>query len=231
LHFYPIWSIFFPGNFWTSDCSYIQRLLPPLDYQIQLEEINNKIVSSGNFSALLYPINGWVLGNGRYAAEFWVGSHPALRPCDMSQESRLRSWFSNEEPPNDFVFASGARHLLETASRHQLRQIFMPGLVRNETARKREYFLLAGHLVKWKALYGKFPPDDSWAWEHYFDGDYWKEQVHQEEWKELYKSIIGQSSAQPTSLVAKTHDTKHNKYWMKIVRENLTGAALGESAP
>jgi hypothetical protein len=107
----------------------------------------------------------------------------------------------------------------------------MPGLVQNETARKREYFLLEGHLVKWKALYDKFPPDDSWAWEHYFDGDYWKEQVHQEGWKELYKSIIGQSSAQPTSLVAKRHDTKHNKYWMKIVRENLMGAALGELAP
>ena len=120
-------------------------------------------MSSGNFSALLFPINGWVLGNGRYAAEFWVGSHPDLRPCDLSQDSRVRGWV-RPEAPSPLSLASGARHPLKTAKRHGLHSGFIPLLLENETARNREYFLLQGHVVKWKALYDKLPPDDSWAW-------------------------------------------------------------------
>jgi hypothetical protein len=44
-----------------ADCSYIQRLLPPLDYEQQLEEISN-MLNLGRFSGRLYEVEGWALG-------------------------------------------------------------------------------------------------------------------------------------------------------------------------
>ena len=87
--------------------------------------------------------------------------------------------------------------------------------------------MLSGHVVKWKALYGKFPPGDSWAWEHYFDGEYWKAKVQQ---KEVYKSIAQGHDKQSIVKSGATDNEKPNKFWLKRVRENLSDTSVGGMA-
>jgi hypothetical protein len=119
---------------------------------------------------------------------------------------------------------------LKTAKRHGLHSGFIPLLLENETARNQEYFLLQGHVVKWKALYDKLPPDDSWAWEHYFDGEYWKGRVQQNEWKEVYKSIA-QGDAKATVITSRGADIiRPNSFWLREVRKNLSDASVGRMA-
>ena len=48
--------------------------------------------------------------------------------------------------------------------------------LRNQaTYRMREYYLLAGNMLKWIHVYGEVPSKDSWVWEHFPDGDEWRE--------------------------------------------------------
>ena len=35
LQFFPTWAHFMPGNFWTAQCSYINKLLPPCGISIR----------------------------------------------------------------------------------------------------------------------------------------------------------------------------------------------------
>jgi hypothetical protein len=106
----------------------------------------------------------------------------------------------------------------------------MPLLLKNETARKKEYFLLPGHVVKWKALHGKMPPDDSWAWEHYFDGEYWEARVQQNEWKEVYKSIAQGDVKESIVMSGAADDITPNRFWLQGVRKNLSDASVGRMA-
>ena len=32
LVFFPTWALFMPGNFWTAQCTYVDKLLHPLDF-------------------------------------------------------------------------------------------------------------------------------------------------------------------------------------------------------
>ena len=41
----------------------------------------------------------------------------------------------------------------------------------------REYYYLAGNMIKWITLYGSVPNQDSWVWDHYPAGEMWKEHV------------------------------------------------------
>jgi hypothetical protein len=106
----------------------------------------------------------------------------------------------------------------------------MPLPLENETARKQEYFLVPGHVVKWKALYGKLPPDHSWAWEHYFDGEYWKARVQQNEWKEVYKSIAQGDAKQTIVTSGVAEESRPNSFSLKKVRNNLSDASVGRMA-
>jgi hypothetical protein len=64
-----------PGNMWAARCSYIKLLLDPLKFEQKMEQfyIINKMKES--------PPE---IGTGRFAAEHWVHSHPALKACDLS---------------------------------------------------------------------------------------------------------------------------------------------------
>jgi hypothetical protein len=45
--------------------------------------------------------------------------------------------------------------------------------------RKREYFHLAGLLVKWNRIYGRAPSAGSWVWRFYPQGDQWRKALDQ----------------------------------------------------
>ena len=71
-------------SMWTARCSYIRRLHPPNNYSNVLEFMYLRVLSQSKY-ACLRPINQSPnhLGLGRFAAERWSFSHPAVSPCDV----------------------------------------------------------------------------------------------------------------------------------------------------
>jgi hypothetical protein len=224
-----------PGNMWTVSCSYVSQLLPPEEFKERHEQ------TIGAF--LIMRLRGQMTSNtfrkermdryglDRYAAEHWVGSHPAVRPCDMEASGLFPYWLPHRRVLSEFIplsFAMAPRRVdpkyaIEklTNSSLPLKQIFdwnningwcMFELKRTcredrerfvedafETCRKkttrslfgdritavrkksqtriREFFLLPGHLLKWLSIYGEAPSTDSWVWDHFPDGEFWKDAV------------------------------------------------------
>ena len=90
------------------------------------------------------------LGLNRYAAEQWIGSHPSFDPCSKGKKFRPFRKDGWNEMKND------------------------------ESARRREYFLLPGLLWKYSTVYNDtaFPPDDSWIWGTFPDGKDYRDAIH-----------------------------------------------------
>ena len=174
LQFYPVWTHFFPGNFFAARCSYIRQLHPPNHFAARLLEISSVMRQQHYFRTTLYFSDGWTWGEGRYAAEFWVGSHPDLVPCDVAETAAVKDMMRASTAPLNFSYAVTPRFAV-IEKRHMLRQGRLLAL--NATLRDREYYLLAGNLVKWQMLYGAVPEANSWVWDYYTDGKLWKELV------------------------------------------------------
>ena len=44
LSFVPGWTHLMPGNFWTAPCSYINKLLPPLEFKRKNQLLQNQFM-------------------------------------------------------------------------------------------------------------------------------------------------------------------------------------------
>jgi hypothetical protein len=78
-------SFMFRGNFWAADCSYVNQLVPALDFEDRLRRVQETARQLQNQSQLLVKLQEDIddnFGRGRYASEHWIGSHPSFRPCD-----------------------------------------------------------------------------------------------------------------------------------------------------
>ena len=216
LLFYPLWTFLFPGNFFTAHCTYVQQLLPPHEFVMQMQRLveqvrrqqvvaankkkNNGHGRGGSFTANLFPIdNPGNMGLDRYAAEHWIGSHPSIRPCDMSVTEDILYWRLGGGGNNDekqqqqqqqvvadptttamFHWSMAPRKGIFNATWYRLDQDLLAKILANETLRKTEYFLLGGHLWKWSMLYGDDPKPayDSWIWDWFPDGKQWRDHVY-----------------------------------------------------
>ena len=197
-------GLYMSGNIWTADCGYVQQLIEPQQYRAKMEQLAKEAFSkrlSGDFIMTQYPNDEpSFFGVGRYAAEWWIGSHPSLQVCDFSPslDSRSSSSAAGYDRTKDFL-----NFVAETGKQRQeaeqQRQPYTPvhlnftqnaphftyklpkpkalktKLAQDPTATKREYFLLPGLLYKWINLYQKVPPQDSWVWRHYPEGEWWRE--------------------------------------------------------
>jgi len=47
-------------------------------------------------------------------------------------------------------------------------------VLNDEKRRLKDYFLLGGKIFKWLHLYQELPPNDSWVWGWYPDGERWR---------------------------------------------------------
>ena len=122
LLFYPLWTMFFPGNFWTAQCRYIATYLDaPSVFRkkmtLVVDKMKTRVIqeneteptlnyrrdwqsqledTAGKFRTKLQSItqSGGYLGIDRYAAEHWIASHPAVVPCDMSKTADLEFWWN-----------------------------------------------------------------------------------------------------------------------------------------
>ena len=170
----------FPGNFFAASCSYVQHLKSPQNYQRSLvhkvlpELIKHK--QNKNLLTNLYnPKQESVVGDGRFSMEHWIASHPRMtKPCDVSETANVRYWL---RPRSDDLLN------VSLAPRHDIwapyykiqvgkrKSVVMP----DKSKRIREYFLLAGNLLKSILIYNELPPWDSWVWTWFPDGAEWKE--------------------------------------------------------
>jgi hypothetical protein len=172
LLFQPLPASHFPGNMWSATCHYVRQLLPPHEYHVQRPAVDDWIRREQN--TFLFRPESHFVGKNRYEAEHWIGSHPSLRPCDVSTSPNLDDWI------REGLVRPAVR--LEPAPRTGLddrRWIFYKYLYRNETLsepnlRLRDYFLLRGIIYKWMVFYKKVADDDSWVWQWYPDGIEWQ---------------------------------------------------------
>ncbi|GFH56386.1 hypothetical protein CTEN210_12862 [Chaetoceros tenuissimus] len=78
------------GNMWTAKCDYIQKLYDPYEFEERMTNLYKEVL---RFSCSN-------MGCDRYASEHWVHSHPSVKPCDLSDDSRFVWNYSNIPPPD-----------------------------------------------------------------------------------------------------------------------------------
>ena len=191
LQFWPMWSNFFPGNMWTAKCSYVQKLLPPVGFSNVTRQLKDKVSQlerDGTLQMSLFPPEKFPSEPDRYmldrfAAEHWIGAHPSLQPCDLSEQADISMWYlqRNRSSLHDFSFAMAPRKplraplkfwpLMRDMKRHKVKVLNDP------VARIKEYFLLPGYIFKWVTLYQELPSRSSWVWDWFPDGALWRDCV------------------------------------------------------
>jgi hypothetical protein len=186
LLFHPLWTFFFPGNFFTASCSHVQKLIPPNDFATRTAAVADEVqerLKDGRMSAHLFTIdNPGNVGIGRYAAEHWIASHPSTRPCDMSKTEDLLYWRMRERNvmgahnSRDLMFewSMAPRHGIRSASWYRLDQELLRTILLDDYLKRSEYFLLGGFILRWSMLYDTRPPADSWVWQWFPGGDRWR---------------------------------------------------------
>jgi hypothetical protein len=66
-----------PGNMWLAHCSYVNYLLEPIAFHNNMYKVQAMLVLKSNAEHYC------CIGNGRYAAEHWIHSHPNVKPSDL----------------------------------------------------------------------------------------------------------------------------------------------------
>jgi hypothetical protein len=168
LLFQPIWTFFFPGNFFISRCDYVNRLIPPKDFEARINQMLEQ--RPNEFLGLIFDEWESTLGRRRYSMEHWIGTHPSFVPCHLSREPSIRVWTLDEGLR--FSFATASQFPLQSKW-FQAKVARMEKILKDESSRKREWYLLPGLLYKWYTLYQEYPPQSSWIWEYFPDGREW----------------------------------------------------------
>jgi hypothetical protein len=174
----------FPGNMWTAQCSYVKQLLPPKEggeYDIKKKEAAINFLKMRLYGALDTTLMEEdridYFGLGRYRLEHWIGSHPAIMPCEMHRENVTLGYMvgGKVNATYDYGWGMGPRREwvvpeIDGAYAH---------LKEDQEAAFREYYLLSGNLIKWFTLYGSngVPSQDSWVWRFFPGGERWKKLV------------------------------------------------------
>jgi hypothetical protein len=175
-------------------CSYINQLLPPVQYEQKLRQLAITAKQKYNFTSHIYnpmQMNGddfW--GRGRYAAEHWIGSHPDMRPCDLSRTSDVAFWWNGDKllksaintsekdeevVPSllDFQMAPRQTSLLGHSWIHVRKLASIREALESKELRIKDYVLLAGSIHRWLGLYNATPAPSSWVWSFFPDGNEW----------------------------------------------------------
>jgi hypothetical protein len=178
LNFYTTPWIHFSGNFFTAKCSYIKKLLPIDEFGRRISDLADKTIEYEKQGRFLFHMSlgssvETYLGKGRYANEVWPASHPSLVACDLSIPRQVDFWKKPRGSPEEFLqywnFSLAPRQN-DTRGRF----LHIRRTLRNQaTYRMREYYLLAGNIFKWIHLYGEVPPESSWIWSYFPDGEEW----------------------------------------------------------
>jgi hypothetical protein len=189
LLWYPFPFLHPPGNFWTAQCSYVAKLLPPLPYDAALQDfLFSKTGGKSRFSNFTFfmfqgekimterhmKTHPAAFGIQRYAMENWIGSHPAIVPCDLSVAERVDYWIEDRRDVAEFEWSLFPRRNVSSgwAYVHEDR---LSALLADTQKRVKEFYLLPGRISVWQTLYTEaLPAADSWIWSFFPDSQYWK---------------------------------------------------------
>jgi len=180
--FYTRFSTMYPGNMWTAKCSYVRKLLPPLEggeYDRKKKESVTKFLIYrlwGQLKSTLLEDRVDYFGLGRYRLEHWIGSHPSIKPCELHNVSvSFERMITSNMTADDYAWGMGPRRAEVVDEFPDARE----RIENDEDAQFREYFFLPGNLLKWFTLYGSegVPSQSSWAFKFFPAGDKWKELV------------------------------------------------------
>lgn len=144
-----------PGNFFTAKCKYVNRLIPPKDFErvkreVHVSMMQNKSLSWVNDTNVRMSRESW-LGLDRYAMEHWIGSHPSMNPGIVYP--RFQGQLTYDSARKDLSWAPKLRRKFSKARR----------LMKNAP----DFYKRAGRLYLYEKLYGEIPPPDSWVWWYY----------------------------------------------------------------
>ncbi|KAL3780466.1 hypothetical protein ACHAWO_011789 [Cyclotella atomus] len=136
-----------PGNMWAARCNYIKLLLDPNKFEWEMERFYN-ISKMKEYSA--------AIGTGRYAAEHWVHSHPAVSPCDLS--TGHYAW--------GYKGIATAEYKLEQAPRYN-KTMFMVYSGREYWVESIRWLHVGHRLKEYIFLYNQTPPETWFGWSFY----------------------------------------------------------------
>ena len=188
MEFYALPYLHFSGNSFTADCEYVNKLMPPRQFEVSMNEIAGKTLVTHlerSFTSELFAFTPQNLGLDHYSVEHWIGSHPDIKPCDVAPVKKSWiPWFrSNAYIANDYSSSRIYDFLWGVAPRRShapigtLAAATERAVREKETSLFRDYFYLAGNLFKWNELGLGHPPEESWIWNWFPGGDVWKEGI------------------------------------------------------
>jgi hypothetical protein len=161
------------GNMWAADCSYVNKLHEPKVFEDRMTDFIKKVLIYKiwtRFKFGIVPVNVKSLGLGGYGMEHWVGSHPTLLPCDVSNNVFSYYYTQDRSTSKTFSINYGA-HLAGSAFNYDKEAELR--VRAEESARVSEFSFLAGFIQKWFMLYNGPPPASSWVWTYFPDGNRW----------------------------------------------------------
>ena len=164
--FSPLPHTHMSGNMWTADCSYIQKLIRPSEFASRMDAMVEHSLALNDESIFPKPGRKYLerpydYGLNRFSFEYWVGSHPALKPCDVYPNSEYAYGFANLDASEAAISAK------ESGWKPILRKVPWIPLERFWHWSFNEWFCGRGRLAQYKFLYGEYPDADSFFWPYY----------------------------------------------------------------
>ena len=174
------------ANMWTTKCSYVKNLIPPVEYESKMYQMYNETLlrnewnpslstatatddqqqqqrpnnNDNDYYNCLKPMstNENHLGLGRYAYERWIWSHPNVVPSEVVPYG--------QNSINYNVFPQTWYPHLGRGGKNSTKNVGLDtGYGISNYAR------LEGRLYEWKYLYdGLIPSKQSWIWSYYKTG-------------------------------------------------------------
>jgi hypothetical protein len=187
--FSPLPHTHMSGNMWTADCSYVNKLIHPLQFSSKMDHMIKYSLALNDESVFPMPRRKYFdrpsdYGLKRFSFEYWVGSHPKLKPCDVYPDSAYAYGFLNLDttattiPPRVAVRDSSVDSIDSTSSSTSntssesgwkpiLRRVPWIPLEIFWHWSFNEWFCGRGRLAQYKFLYGVYPDADSFLWSYY----------------------------------------------------------------
>jgi hypothetical protein len=132
-----------PGNMWLAHCSYVNNLLKPTVFEKSMNQVYERLVLKH------FARNYHCVGNGRYAAEHWILSHPSCKPSDL---------YTNQN------FTSGYHGLKETYQQGDYEWKVAPRYDLDHWSPGCQHTDLTHRLKEYRWLYNMTPEKDWWGW-------------------------------------------------------------------
>jgi hypothetical protein len=164
LLFQPLPAPHFPGNMFAAKCSYVQKL----HVSWELVPRRRESIKAAKSAGLLF--NYFPNHAARFLSEHWVGTHPDMVPCDLSQHVIL----SSDRYPSEFSLSMAPRFNFSDNWAFQAAVTNRDDILSNPESRRKEFFLLGGLLHRWIHEYDALPASDSWVWSWFVDGSFWR---------------------------------------------------------